>query len=283
MLKLINGHQNYEWGKPSKDSIIFEIQSNSNKIDPNIPYAELWFGTHVNLTSKTLQGESLIKLIEENPKKMLGKLIDLFPGKFELPFLFKILTVGKCLSIQAHPDKELANKLHINKPQLYKDGNYKPEMAIAISEFEAFSNFAEKNIIIKHFEEYKEFKEIFSKEKIEIFYEKSISEEKSREILKELIDELLKTDEEFIAKKIGIMIDRLEKKEFRTERDELILRINKQFKGDMGIFFTLFMNYLKMKPGDCLVMHPNEPHAYLGGDCIECKIKILKILKIIKI
>ena len=54
-----------------------------------------------------------------------------------LPWLLKVLSAGKALSIQAHPDKSLAEKLHKDKPDLYKDSNHKPEMAIALTPFEA--------------------------------------------------------------------------------------------------------------------------------------------------
>ena len=46
----------------------------------------------------------------------------------DLPFLFKILSIGKALSIQAHPDKALAKELFAKRPDLYKDDNHKPEM-----------------------------------------------------------------------------------------------------------------------------------------------------------
>ena len=58
-----------------------------------------------------------------------------------LPFLFKILSVRTALSIQAHPDKALARKLHAARPDLYKDDNHKPEMAVAITPFEALCSF----------------------------------------------------------------------------------------------------------------------------------------------
>jgi mannose-6-phosphate isomerase len=53
----------------------------------------------------------------------------------------QILSVQTALSIQAHPDKALAEKLHAERPNVYKDENHKPEMAVAISEFEALSGF----------------------------------------------------------------------------------------------------------------------------------------------
>lgn len=52
-----------------------------------------------------------------------------------------MLSVSKALSIQAHPDKELARTLHKLQPDAYKDGNHKPEMALAMTEFEALCGF----------------------------------------------------------------------------------------------------------------------------------------------
>ena len=40
--------------------------------------------------------------------------------------------MGKALSIQAHPNKKLAEALHALRPSIYKDDNHKPEMPIAI-------------------------------------------------------------------------------------------------------------------------------------------------------
>ena len=52
-----------------------------------------------------------------------------------------MLSVAKPLSIQAHPCKELAKKLHMQDPNVYRDANHKPEMALAITEFEALCGF----------------------------------------------------------------------------------------------------------------------------------------------
>ena len=53
----------------------------------------------------------------------------------DLPYLFKVLSVDTALSIQAHPDKSLAERLHADRPHVYKDANHKPEMAIALHDF----------------------------------------------------------------------------------------------------------------------------------------------------
>lgn len=55
--------------------------------------------------------------------------------------------MAKALSIQAHPDKELAKGLHKLQPNLYKDGNHKPEMALAITEFRALCGFITLEVV----------------------------------------------------------------------------------------------------------------------------------------
>ena len=42
---------------------------------------------------------------------------------------------------QAHPDKVLAKELFENFPNIYKDPNHKPEMAVALTPFQALSGF----------------------------------------------------------------------------------------------------------------------------------------------
>lgn len=58
-----------------------------------------------------------------------------------LHLFLKVLSAGKALSIQAHPDKLLAEKLHSEEPTKYCDSNHKPELAMALTPFEAMCGF----------------------------------------------------------------------------------------------------------------------------------------------
>lgn len=68
-------------------------------------------------------------------------------------------------------------------------------------------------------------------------------------------------------------MNRLDKLEL-SEKDQyffdLIKWINMNFPNDVGIFCVYWLNYLVLSPGQALYLAPNEPHAYLKGDCIEC-------------
>lgn len=55
-----------------------------------------------------------------------------------------------------------------------------------------------------------------------------------------------------------------------TEKEELVLRLEKQYPGDVGVIASFLFNYVKLNPGEALYLGANEPHAYLHGECVEC-------------
>ena len=76
-------------------------------------------GTHPTLPSKLKSnGEKLYDHLQAHPELLGGAVKDKFGG--DLPFLFKVLAIQKALSIQAHPNKELAQNLHKERPDVYK-------------------------------------------------------------------------------------------------------------------------------------------------------------------
>src|SRR6478735_1993882 len=97
-------------------------------------------GTHPSNPSRDLNtGRTLLDLCEDN-QSLLSQTISSHYGH-KLPFLFKVLSIAKALSIQAHPNKKLAEQLHARDPKNYPDDNHKPEMAIAITPFEGLCGF----------------------------------------------------------------------------------------------------------------------------------------------
>lgn len=96
--------QKYDWGKIGNSSTVAKLVKTQLEIEETSPYAELWMGTHVNGPSMLKSnGNPLSQLIKENPE-FIGKSVREIFGD-DLPYLFKILSVNKALSIQAHPDK----------------------------------------------------------------------------------------------------------------------------------------------------------------------------------
>ncbi|PHJ17059.1 phosphomannose isomerase type i protein [Cystoisospora suis] len=93
---------------------------------------EICFG-YEGTGSTSLQGLALPEFISRFPCFM--------GGENNLPFLFKVLSVKKPLSIQTHPDRQLAEILHRRHPDHFPDSNHKPECAIAVGSFEVLCGF----------------------------------------------------------------------------------------------------------------------------------------------
>jgi mannose-6-phosphate isomerase len=79
-------------------------------------------GTHPkspSLVSKS--GEKLADVLAAHPELVgqdVSRKFNITDGN--LPFLFKVLAIEKALSIQSHPDKATAEKLHAEQPDIYK-------------------------------------------------------------------------------------------------------------------------------------------------------------------
>ena len=75
-------------------------------------------GTHHSLPSKDVDTQrSLLDLVQDNEALMGTEITERYGKK--LPFLFKVLSIRKALSIQAHPNKQLAEELHEKDPDNY--------------------------------------------------------------------------------------------------------------------------------------------------------------------
>ena len=83
---------------------------------------KLWMGTHPKSPSLVLaSGETLASHLSKN-QSLIGERVAQKFGTEDgnLPFLFKVLAIEKALSIQSHPDKATAEKLHVQQPDIYK-------------------------------------------------------------------------------------------------------------------------------------------------------------------
>ncbi|KAK6630836.1 hypothetical protein RUM44_003006 [Polyplax serrata] len=275
-MDLICSVQKYQWGNLGFDSLVGRFAKANSKIvvNENEPYAELWMGTHPNGPSY-ISGTNtkLSDYLNSHPQDLGQKVLHHF-GK-QLPFLFKILSVKQPLSIQAHPTKSNAEKLFKRFPNIYKDGNHKPEMAIALSKFEALCGFRPKTQIKRFLDEISEFNLLIDSVSLNKFLASSDCEDSeiSNVLMKECFQLLMSNKEDVVAAATGKLISRLRgmessKKEYLHWN--LIHRVHSVFPNDIGIFCIYWLNYLELAPGEALYLAPNEPHAYLKGDCIEC-------------
>ncbi|XP_063542506.1 mannose-6-phosphate isomerase [Cydia strobilella] len=265
--------QNYDWGKLGTVSTVAKFLSSADPnatIDPEKPYAELWMGTHPNGPSLILERNVLLSEYIKDNLDAIGPAVKRRFG-VAVPFLFKVLSIRKALSVQAHPNKEQAEDLHRNFPDLYKDPNHKPELAIALTSFEALCGFRPLEEIQNHLRKLPELTRILSEESVNTFLAHKESGE-SGVALKQVFSSLMTCDKAAVAGSLQSLLDRLEKEESSQSSllYPLLRRLHTEFPGDVGCYAPYFMNYLQLRPGQAIFLNANLPHAYISGDCIEC-------------
>ncbi|KAI9149833.1 Mannose-6-phosphate isomerase [Blastocladiella emersonii ATCC 22665] len=274
-IELVPRVMNYAWGKHGTASAVARLAEHhlDAPIDQKLPYAELWMGTHVNAPAVTRDADraKLGDLIAADPVRYLGPRLAAHTA--DLPFLLKVLSVGKALSIQAHPDKRLAERLHAQFPDVYRDANHKPEMAVALTDFEALYGFRSTREVADHLVDYPELAAVAGREVADAFIAMAAAPvlEDARPYLRALFSAVMTCDSAVVAEMLATMLARIRKPPGGPADPvgRLIARVHAQFPGDVGVFCVLLMNHVTLAPGEALFLGANELHAYLAGDCIE--------------
>ncbi len=262
--------QNYAWGKVGGESEVANLRSAADenfKVDSQAPYAELWMGTHPNGPSVLDHaGPTLKEYIKEAPHYLGEESRSRFGD--DLPFLFKVLSVGKALSIQAHPNIEMAKKLHAERPDIYKDPNHKPEMAIALTKFQGLCGFRPLSEIQKNVKENAELRSVIGEDLCNALC--TADDSNYADALKNAFTALMSAEKGSLAGPLNALKAKISKKASKDALDNLFLQLSEQYPGDVGCLVIYFVNHVTLEPGQAMFLGPNLIHAYLAGDCIEC-------------
>lgn len=268
--KLINKIQNYEWGTRNREAFIPNLLGLEPEND--LPYGELWIGAHPKASSEIEINSklySLTSLIKQYPKELLG---DYVINKFgnEFPFLLKVLSSSRSLSIQAHPNKTQAELLNKKDPTNYPDCNHKPEIAIAIDSLKAIAGFADVNEIINNLIEYEEILSLTTINSMDITNAKSIFEKE--ELIKKVYSEMMiaSTQSTKIEKVVTSIKNKIENKNRISNQDKLFIEQFNLYGTDIGLLSFYFFNYLELKEHQAIYTGAGIPHAYIKGNIIEC-------------
>ena len=163
-LRLIPRVRNYDWGTTDF------IPRLCGREPTGRPEAELWFGGHPDAPAGVVLGAGsgddrnggkgpapLDRLIADRRDEILGPRAT---GD-ALPFLTKILSAARPLSIQAHPNRDQALRGFSAETgsadgispadRTYRDPNHKPELLYALTRFDALSGFRPAAEASSHF------------------------------------------------------------------------------------------------------------------------------------
>lgn len=265
---LNNTVQEYEWGSYTA---IPELLGNDSPA--KTPQAELWMGAHPKAPSKVkLNGGwmSLMKLIEKNPKDILGKEVaEKYSNR--LPYLFKVLAAAKPLSIQAHPSLAQAKEGFIRENSLgipfdannrnYKDDNHKPECICALTFFWALNGFRKISGILALLE-----KICPQGLKSDL---NNLRGEPNSLGLKKFFQAIMTMSR---AQQNQIIADAIINAQKFTEEDQAykwMIDLHNEYPADIGVFSPILLNLICLKPGQAMFLPAGELHAYLDGVGIE--------------
>lgn len=272
---LENKIQHYAWGAKNEQAYIPQLLG--EKIETEKPYAELWIGAHPKAPSLIIDSDKEIplnELIARYPNEILGEsTVRLYNNK--LPFLFKVLSAGEALSIQAHPNKAQAEELHRIDPVNYPDDNHKPEIAIAIDAFTALVGFRSYTEILSVLKNYPEIVRFVGADVANVFLNSNADNPAQiKTNIKQLYTELLikaTKNPESLEQSLNELERRLVKSENKLdEREHYFLELKQQYQIDVGLYSLFLLNLVHLNKGESVFLDAGIPHAYLKGNIIEC-------------
>ena len=311
MHRLHNTVKNFAWG--STDAIPALLGT----VPDGTPCAELWLGAHPmspshldahpadapalrELNSRLGAGDAVGSVATQRPRVLGPNLIEYLAGDpsgllgrqsvssfgARLPFLLKVLSASKALSIQAHPNREQARAgfaaeeasgLALDAPdRSYKDASAKPELIYALTDFHALTGFRPRKAVRATFERL--LSQSLTPSSLDFLGAvigalKSLSEAKalSRAVglllsdprARDLVDEVAAHG---MAELPAGHVSRLGSD---VDPAQTFCDLVADYPHDPGVLVGLMLNRVHLQPGEALAMGAGVLHAYLFGTGIE--------------
>jgi mannose-6-phosphate isomerase len=219
--RIIGPVQHYAWGDRTFIPTLLGIEPDGE------PWAELWLGTHPSGPAHFTDGTALSSVTGE------------------LPYLLKVLAAAEPLSLQTHPTAAQAVAGH--RRGAYPDANAKPELLVALTEFEALCGVRPVEATAT------------------IFADLGLGD---------LADHLGEHGPGAVLE--GLYRHRIDARPLieacRTStRPEAmwVTRLESMYPGDPSVAATLLLNHVVLAAGDAIQLTAGNLHAYLRGAGIE--------------
>ncbi|MET0422276.1 MAG: mannose-6-phosphate isomerase, class I [Actinoplanes sp.] len=281
----------YAWGSRT---VLAEMQGRPAPTAE--PEAEWWLGAHPGDPS-TVAGPdgpvSLDSFIADDPKGQLGEAVTSAFGS-RLPFLLKVLSAEAPLSLQAHPDLEYAREAYAKQlaepslPKNYTDANHKPEMLVALTEFEALCGFRDPAVSANELEALQipalapvvsALRDGHLRTAVELLL---TWPEADRTALTDAVVAAARSDGRtaaagadaalaaagadptFAFAGIGAALAADSAESFALAAD-----LADRYPGDPGVLVALLLNHVRLQPGEAIWMPAGNLHAYIRGAGVE--------------
>ena len=309
--RLHNTVKNFEWG--STDAIPALLGT----VPDGTPCAELWLGAHpmspsrldvdrettgerfrsdrlggpssagavVATEAAPASGPNLIEYLSGDPTGLLGQeSVDSFGAR--LPFLLKVLSARKALSIQVHPNREQARAgfaaeeaagITLDAPDRnYKDASAKPELIYALTDFHALTGFRPRKAVRATFE--RMLSQPLTPPSLDFLGTvigalRSIGEAKAFSRAVELVlgdPRATGLVDEVAVHGLAELPDRhVSRLGSAVDPAQTFCELVSDYPHDPGVLVGLMLNRVHLQPGEALAMDAGVLHAYLFGTGIE--------------
>jgi mannose-6-phosphate isomerase len=237
------------------------------------PEAELWLGAHPGDPAQleTERGEqSLLEVIKADPEGQLGAATRARFGD-ALPFLAKVLAADEPLSLQAHPSAEQAVEGFAREDRLdipltaptrnYRDRSHKPELIVALSQFEALAGFRPVAHSI-------ELMRALAVSDLDPFI--ALLSGSEADGLRALFTTWITAPQPDLDVLVTGVLDgavnylRSGATTFTAEA-KTVLELGERYPGDAGVLCALLLNRITLAPGEGIYLPAGNLHAYLHG------------------
>lgn len=145
-------------------------------------------------------------------------------------------------------------------------------MAVAITEFSGFCGFLPVEKIAQYLSFVEELDTVVGKHISEAFRhvvsEPEPTQESIRACLKDVFARVMGASDELVRTQLTKLITRYEageEKDVEKEVKDLVLELNTQYPGDVGILCVFLLNVVKLEAGQAMFLAANDPHAYIYG------------------
>jgi len=215
-------------------------------------------------------GISLAEVIAHDPVAALGP-----DGGTELPYMLKLLGVGRPLSLQVHPSAEQAQAgyareqaagLDLDAPnRSYKDPNPKPEMVYALTSFEALCGF-------RPAEQIRAILAPLTSESTLASAMADAMKPAGAAGLKAALSEALMgpaTTPEGISQLAAVCRSQLARPSVDPGAYALCNSLAKRYPDDGAVAASLLMCHLTLAPGEAFFTPPGTLHSYQRGLAVE--------------
>ena len=213
---------------------------------------------------------TLENLIAADPDGVLGEEIAYRHGA-QLPYLLKLIAPCEPLSLQVHPSLEQAREgfaaeeaagiARTAPNRNYRDRNHKPELAYALTRFEALVGFRAPRRIAAVIRD----------------LDTPLTDELRRIVLHEgvrsafcfLLDPQTRPGEAAVREVIRACRGRGPEDSPSRRADAAVIALGSRYPGDPGVVASLLMNPVTLQPGEALFIPAGTVHAYRSGVAVE--------------